>query len=402
MTFLARWQDPDIPRSFYILMAGRFVNLVGNSLVFPFMAIYLATRLHASMTVVGLVMTLYGISQVASQLIGGVLSDTRGRRPVMVWSLILGALCTLAVGLAHGPATLIAALVLMGLTVPLFQPASMAMVGDLVPPCKLSQAYSMMRMATNAGIIIGPMIGGFLADRSFLAVFALDALSMVVFLVIILTSIREAWPPTQRSSPARRLWDVTRDLPFVKFSVLWGLTGMVYSQFYQVLPAYLHINLHDPASTFGYLAAENAVLVVSLQWPITRLLKNIRPSRLMGVGSLFYGLGFLLMLSGTHMITFALGVLVITVGEDVINPAASTWVAERAPEDMRGRYMGLFGLANRTGSALGPTAGGSLLTFGAGLWLLTVAAGGGAVSVGFWRFSASEAGIKQSSVTLTS
>ena len=212
MRLLAGLKDPDIPQSFYILMAGRFVNLVGNSLVFPFMTIYLARRLDASMTVVGLVMTLYGLSQVAAQLIGGSLADSWGRRPVMLLALGAGAVCTLAVGLAPNPFLLIGFLVLMGLSVPLFQPASMAIVGDMVPAFKLSQSYSLMRMASNAGIIVGPMIGGFLADRSFLLVFGFDALSMAIFFVIVLVGIQE--PPRQSTavpgSAPGRMVDVVR------------------------------------------------------------------------------------------------------------------------------------------------------------------------------------------------
>ncbi len=394
MRFVNRWRDPEIPDTFYILMLGRFVNLVGNSLVFPFMTIYLATRLHASMTVVGLIMTLYGLSQVAAQLIGGVLSDTWGRRRVMVLSLSLGPAFTICVGLARSPMLLIAALVFMGLTVPLFQPASMAMVGDLVPSSKLTQAYSLMRMASNAGIIIGPMIGGFLADRSFVAIFGLDALSMLLYLALILRSIPDLYTtaaPDPSGVRPRGLLDVARDRSFVRFSLLWSLTGMVYAQLYQVVPAYLHLDLHDPASTFGYLAAENAFLVLVLQWPITRLARRRAPAQLMAIGTLFYGLGFLVLLLGRSVLLFAFGVFIITIGENVINPAASTWVAGRAPEELRGRYMGLFGLANRTGSALGPTVGGSLLSIGAAYWLAVVSSGAGAVSWGFWRFSRKEA-----------
>ncbi len=391
-----RWRDPDIPDTFYILMLGRFVNLVGNSLVFPFMTIYLADRLHASMTVVGLVMTLYGLSQVVAQLIGGVLSDSWGRRPVMLLSLSVGALCTLAVGLAPTPAFLIGALVLMGLSVPLFQPASMAMVGDLVPQAKLTQAYSFMRMASNAGIIIGPMIGGFLANHSFLAVFGLDALSMAIYAVIIQLGVPHRKPRTSSVAP-RGLLDVARDGPFLRFSLFWGLTGMVYAQLYQVVPAYLHLDLHDPTPTFGYLAAENALLVLVLQWPVARIAQRFKPPTLMAAGSLLYGLGFFTMLAGHTFAVFALSVFIITLGENVINPAASTWVAHRAPEELRGRYMGLFGLANRTGSALGPTVGGALLTAGATFWLSVVALGAGGVSLGFLRFGQQETRRQESS-----
>lgn len=78
--------------------------------------------------------------------------------------------------------------------------------------------------------------------------------------------------------------------------------------------------------------------------------------------------------------------MVITIGENIINPAASTWVAERAPEALRGRYMGVFGLANRLGAALGPSWGGWLLTLGAVPWLLLTGLEGGFLAWGYRRF----------------
>jgi len=383
---MSRVWDPEIPRPFYVLMAGRFMNLVGNSLVFPFMTIYLATRLHASLGIVGLIMTLYGASQVTAQLLGGVLSDTWGRKRVMITATILGALTTVEVGLAHHAGFLIIMLVLMGLTVPLFQPASMAMVGDLVPESKLSHAYSLMRMASNAGIVIGPMIGGFLADRSFESIFLLDALSLVIFFVIIARFIPETRPAGPRPRNPGGIRDVLRDRAFMHFSALWGLTGMVYSQLYQVVPAYLHVDLHYPPSIFGYLAAENALGVVLLQWPLTRLTRPLGASTQMALGVLAYAGGFLMMLTGHQISVFAGAVMVITIGENIINPAASTWVAERAPEALRGRYMGVFGLANRLGAALGPSWGGWLLTLGALPWLVLTALEGGFLAWGYRRF----------------
>ncbi|WP_020376169.1 MDR family MFS transporter [Sulfobacillus thermosulfidooxidans] len=379
--------DPDIPRVYYILLIGRFFNLVGNSLVFPFMTIYLASRLHASLSVVGVVMAFYGASQVISVLVGGVWSDRFGRRLVMLGSLLLGALVTFGIGLVHNSWLLITLLTLMGFFMPLFQPASMAMVGDIISRDRLNYAYSLMRMASNAGIIIGPMLGGLLADHSFFWIFALDALSMLLFSLVIFFAVPESRPV--KHSPSRQqghMKDVLRDQAFVHFAGLWALTGLVYSQLFMVVPAYLHINLGYPPSVFGYLAAENAIFVVLLQIPITRLTRRISHLTLMAVGVFFYALGFWLMLSGRSFAVFALAVFVITLGENFINPAASAWVAERAPEIVRGRYMGFFSVANRVGAALGPLFGGILLSQGPQWWLITTGILALLAAQGYWRF----------------
>ncbi|PSR36089.1 MAG: MFS transporter [Sulfobacillus thermosulfidooxidans] len=380
-------RDPAIPRVYYVLLTGRFFNLVGNSLVFPFLTIYLAERLHAPLSTVGLVMTFYGGAQVLSVLVGGVWSDRFGRRRVMLTSLTLGAAVTFFIGTLHSTWTLITLLSLMGFFVPLFQPASMAMVGDIVPREQLNYAYSLMRMASNAGIIVGPMLGGLLADHSFFWIFALDALSMVVFAVVVFIAIPETRPKrADMHVPRRGLSDIRQDPAFLRFSSLWAFTALVYSQLFMVVPAYLHLNLGYPPSVFGYLAAENAVFVVLLQIPITRITRHIPHLSLMAAGVLLYALGFGIMLSGRTFWVFATAVFIITLGENTINPAASAWVAERAPEQIRGRYMGFFSLANRAGAALGPLAGGLLLSQGAVWWLVTTSLIALVTAQGYWRF----------------
>lgn len=380
--------DPTLPRAFYILLIGRFFNLVGNSLVFPFITIYLATRLHASLSTVGVVMMFYGGAQVLAVLVGGVWSDRFGRRRVMLLSLISGALLTFLVGLPLTSSLLILFLTGMGFTVPLFQPASMAAVGDMVPPERLSYAYGLMRMASNAGIIIGPMLGGFLADHSFFWIFCLDAVSMLLFLLIIFVAIPETRPISHvATAKPGSIKDVARDPAFLRFSLLWSLTSLVYSQLFMVVPAYLHLQLGYRPSFFGYLAAENAVLVVALQLPITRLTSNLARPLLMALGTMAYGIGFWVMLTGHARPIFILAVVVITLGENLINPAASAWVAERAPEHLRGRYMGFFSLANRAGFAIGPLTGGLLMGLGTGIWLGATGCFAFLAALGFQRFA---------------
>ncbi|MCY0880965.1 MAG: MFS transporter [Firmicutes bacterium] len=376
-------------RIFWVLLIGRFVNLVGNSLVFPFLTIFLVERLHASLPVVGLIMAAYGGAQVLSMLVSGELSDRWGRRKVMISSLTLGGLSTLAVGLSHSYLAILISLIAMGFTMPLFQPASMAVIGDLIPGPKLSQAYSAMRMASNAGIIIGPMIGGFLADHSFFWIFALDALSSFLFFSVILWTIPETKPSTAPAALSRPagMKDVLRDRFFLHVALIWALTSLVYSQLYLVVPAYMHLDLGFAPSAFGYLAAENAVVVVLFQLPITRLIEKWPKLPLIGVGVFFYGLGFATLLTSHRYSIFVLAVFIITIGENIVNPSTSTWVAERAAHQTRGRYMGVFGLANRAGAAAGPLVGGTLLHWGTVPWLGTIAALGWLAAAGFRHVS---------------
>ena len=52
--------------------------------------------------------------------------------------------------------------------------------------------------------------------------------------------------------------------------------------------------------------------------------------------------------------------VIITIGELIFAPTSSTYVANIAPPDMRGRYMSIFNLVQRFASGTGPVLGGWL------------------------------------------
>jgi MFS family permease len=58
---------------------------------------------------------------------------------------------------------------------------------------------------------------------------------------------------------------------------------------------------------------------------------------------------------------FALAIAIWTVGEMVHVPVSQAYVADVAPEDMRGRYMGVSDLSWRIGFSLGPLLAGLLM-----------------------------------------
>ncbi|MBL8120990.1 MAG: MFS transporter, partial [Anaerolineae bacterium] len=80
----------------------------------------------------------------------------------------------------------------------------------------------------------------------------------------------------------------------------------------------------------------------------------------LGVGALFYTMGlsgYALAQSFPH---FALGMVVMTIGEMMVAPTSNGLVANMAPTDMRARYMGIYSLTYTMGTGVGPVVGGLL------------------------------------------
>jgi MFS family permease len=102
----------------------------------------------------------------------------------------------------------------------------------------------------------------------------------------------------------------------------------------------------------------NAIMVVGLQFWVTRKLSHISPLVVVALGTLFYAVGFGMYGFGGGMLYFAIGMVVITIGEMIVAPTGQALAARFAPEEMRGRYMALFGFSWALPFAFGPLIAG--------------------------------------------
>jgi MFS family permease len=82
-------------------------------------------------------------------------------------------------------------------------------------------------------------------------------------------------------------------------------------------------------------------------------------------GSILYAAGYTMMGAGHHVLLLATAMFVVTLGEIVTTPASMNLVAKFSTVELRGRYMGVYGLFNSFGWSSGPLIGGVLLDLAA-------------------------------------
>jgi len=121
-------------------------------------------------------------------------------------------------------------------------------------------------------------------------------------------------------------------------------------------------NEHDiSAMQYGLLLSINAIMVVLLQFPVTRRLEKFKPLLMMAVGSLLYAVGFAMYGFVPTYALFIVAMVIITIGEMVVSPFQQSMVAGFAPEQMRGRYMAVSGLSWSISFTVGPYFAGLIL-----------------------------------------
>jgi MFS family permease len=98
----------------------------------------------------------------------------------------------------------------------------------------------------------------------------------------------------------------------------------------------------------------------------------------MAAGTAFYAVGTTAVALFTGFWGFWLCMVITTVGELVIVPTATTYTANKAPTEMRGRYMSIYNLTYSVASATAPVLGGMLND---NLGPRTIWLGGGVVGI---------------------
>ncbi len=352
------------PRTFRVLVASALIENIAFGLIIPYLTLYMILDLGISEILTGVVLMTYTISGMPAMIIGGMLADKFGRRPVLLASLGLMAVTILMYFFAYDFTTLVILAFVDSFVGSMYMPAANAMIADLIPSSERPRAFSTMRIAWNSGIVIGPVLGGIIvaaAEIKILFVFGSAILASAFVLNFIL--IRETKPTDAKSEDMtfRKVLSVGKDRPFLLLCALTGILWFCFSQWMSVLPVYATNELGLEAYEYGLMFAVSSGLVVMTQLSITRIMVKYRRSTVLLAGHLMVAIGFTLIYLAFDFWTLLECVIVITFGEILYMSILSTVIADMAPASQRGSYMGFSGFVQTLGSGLGFLLGMTLL-----------------------------------------
>jgi len=358
----------EFPRLFWVVVVVSFIDRIGGTLLFPFFALYITQKFNVGMTQAGILLGMSSLFGLIGSTIGGALTDKFGRKQLILFGLVFSALSSLTLGLANELAALYPLMVVVGLLSSIAGPAHDAMIADILPEDQRQEGFGVLRVAGNLAWIIGPTIGGFVANINFFYLFVIDAVVSCVVAAIIFRSIPETKPEPHAHAESESFWQsligyrvVLKDLAFMAFMVASMLMLIVYQQMYGTLSVYLRDNHGINPSGYGFLMTTSAITVVLFQFWVSRMIKTRPPFLMMAFGTVFYMIGFALFGVVTVYALFALNIVIVTIGEMIVVPTSQALAANFAPDAMRGRYMAIFGLSWAIPSTIGPGAAGYIL-----------------------------------------
>lgn len=371
-----------LPREVWVVAAATLINRAGT-MVLPFLVLYLTQGLGFSAEQAGLTLTIYGLGALITAPISGRLSDKIGAARIMKWSLFVSGLVLLLFSFARSLEAVLAITIAWAITSEAVRPASMAIISNLVGPGQRKAVFALNRLVINLGMSVGPAIAGFLALVSFKFLFVVDGATSLLAAVVLAVMLRVPVPqtPTERAGepsvgPRRRLGALA-DRRVLYFLAAMIPVELVMFQTQGAMPLYLVRDLNFPASAYGLLLAINTVIIIFVEVPLNLAMQGWPHHRAMALGALLFGLGFGALAFTESIIGVGASVVVWTFGEMILFPSGSAYVADIAPSERLGTYMGLYTMSFSSAFMIGPWLGlFAMEQLGAGvLWFATLATG---------------------------
>ena len=341
------------------------ISTIGSSMIWPFLTLYVSKTLDLPLTKVASLVTMNATMGLIFSFISGSITDRLGRKWVMVISLFVNGSMYLVMSHAHTFLMFAICQCVMGAFNPLYRVGADAMMSDLIPGKKRAGAYSLMRMSNNLGVSIGPALGGFIASKSYTIAFYIAAAAMVFYSLLLTTRAKETLPPEAASSlQGKRILtgygSIFRDKEFMGFALSFTFCNILASLIWVLLPVYTNQNFNISESLYGWIPTTNAIMVVIFQYAVNLVTRRHKPLWVLAAGTVFYAVGTTAVALFSGFWGFWLCMVIVTIGELVMAPTATTFTANHAPAEMRGRYMSVYNLSSSVASAIAPVLGGYL------------------------------------------
>ncbi len=334
----------------------------------PVTPIY-ARHLGAPPQLIGLIVAAATISGVFLKMPAGVLGDIVGFRRLMSAGTVPKALGPFLYLVARNPLSLIAVRLFHGLSTALYAPPAAALVAKLFP-AQRGRFLGIYSAAENAGVVLGPVVGGaallaFGFDRTFLISGAIGVLTLIIGLVLLSRRIPEDQPtPGRRDLPSirRAVAEIARQRTVLLTALAEGSLFFGFGSLQAFLPLFAIGRGIDAAAVGLIFGAQGVTSLLSR--PYLGRLSDRVGRRPVIVGGLAAAAAVLLAVPWQHteVALILLGAL-FGLATGAVTPAGQALIADVAREGNLGAAMGAFGSLWDVGHALGPICAGILRGF---------------------------------------
>ena len=347
-----------------------FLICLGMSLIFPVMP-FIKNEYHFSAFDMGVMSSLFAFVQFIASPIVGRISDKTGRKPMLVWGLLVFSIAEFVFALSQRLWLFDLSRAVDGLSAAMFVPTSMALAADLTSVKDRAKVIGWLSAAFSGGLILGPGLGGILANISYKFPFwvagILGIISTVVAVILLPKDSDERFKSSTKNPEDALLeggWAQVKSLltPVMTmlflmiFIMAFGLAG-----FESIYSLYVNEVHHFDLQSIALVLTLNGIISLILQvflfdrmvqwWGEVRVIRYCFFASAIGTAFVIYDHSHWQLIVAT---------LVVFEAFDMLRPAITTLLTKMSKNN-QGLINGVNMSLTSVGNIIGPLISGALL-----------------------------------------
>ncbi|MCY7928937.1 multidrug efflux MFS transporter Bmr [Bacillus inaquosorum] len=344
-----------------ILLTNLFIAFLGIGLVIP-VTPTIMNELHLSGTAVGYMVACFAVTQLIVSPIGGRWVDRFGRKIMIVIGLLFFSVSEFLFGIGKTVEILFISRMLGGISAAFIMPGVTAFIADITTIKTRPKALGYMSAAISTGFIIGPGIGGFLAEiHSRLPFFFAAAFALLAAILSMLTLREPERNPENQDIKGQKTGfkRIFAPMYFIAFLIIL-ISSFGLASFESLFALFVD-------HKYGFTASDIAVMITggAIVGAITQVVLFDRFTRWFGE---IYLIRYSLILSTSLVFLMTIvnsyvSILLVTVtvfvGFDLMRPAVTTYLSKIAGNE-QGFAGGMNSMFTSIGNVFGPIIGGML------------------------------------------
>lgn len=357
----------DQRKKLIVLMINMFIAIGSFGIIIPILPAYLDSINEGGMAA-GLMIAIFAGAQLVFSPIAGKWADDYGRRKMIIYGLSGLTLSMFVFYFFDSIWMLYVSRVIGGIGAALLVPAIFAYVADITTFDQRAKGNSLISAAMSFGIVVGPGIGGFLADFGLKAPFLISAIVSLCAVFFSIALLKEPDRPVQTAAVSEQPAEESMakklarsvSMPYFIPLVITLVMSFGLMAYESVLGLFVDDEFGATPQDIALMITSTGIVSVLVQlFIVDRIVTKYGEGKVLNLFIAVAAFGFFVSLFAKNYWLFFGVSLLIFCATSILRPVLNTLISKMAGNE-QGFAMGMNNMYMSIGNVLGPTCAGLL------------------------------------------
>lgn len=347
----------------YVVCMSALLGSFAQNIYTPILPM-IQNSFHTSLYLVNLTVSLFTFVLAVMQLIYGPLIDTKGRKSVLIPSLIISTIGSIGCAFSPNIYLFLFFRAVQAIGIAAIPVVAATIIGDLFEGKERGEAMSLYQMLLALAPAIGPLIGGYLGSiNGHLSVFLFLSTIGIILLIINISLLPETKPNVIEKPKAKKnYWLILKNKTGFSITLIGFIQFCIYFCFLVFLPSILTNIFHLSAIEIGLMFVPMSLSLMLGSYCYKFLQKHFTTKQALFITS-FFNIICVTLFSFTYSINIPSVIIVTSLygfSMGLSMPTHTTLLTEEFVQE-RATAIGMYNFIRYLGMGTGPIVGGFLL-----------------------------------------